>query len=273
MTDARDKRGWLVLPATVVLAILFAYPVASLLARSVTEPTLGLQNFRKLIEAPVYLKALWNTIAISGSVTLICLLLGYPLAYTVAHAGERARRLLILAVLVPFWASILVRTFAWMVLLQKQGLINKVLLGLNLVAEPLTLLYNRTGVLIGMVHILLPFMVLPLTSVLLRIDPVHAKAASSLGASPVRAFCRVYLPLSLPGVISGTVLVFVMGLGYYITPALLGSPGDMMIAQLIEMQVADFGNWGLAGALAVVLFAGTVVTFALLRRSFAGPRP
>lgn len=268
-----DKRGWLVLPATMVLVVVFAYPVSSLLLRSITEPEPGLQNFRKLIESPVYLKALWNTVVISGTVTLICLLIGYPLAYTIAHASERARRLLVFAVLVPFWASILVRTFAWMVLLQKQGLVNKTLLGLNLIAEPLTLLYNRTGVLIGMVHILLPFLVLPVTSVLLRIDPIYAKAASSLGASPVRSFLRVYLPLSLPGVISGTVLVFVLGLGYYITPALLGGPSELMIAQLIEMQVADFGNWGLAGALAVVLFTGTVVTFALLRGSHAGLRP
>lgn len=273
MANGLDKLGWLVLPAAVLLAVLFVYPVSSLLTRSVTEPELGLQNFRKLVETPVYLKALWNTVVMSGSVTLICLLLGYPLAYTIAHSSERTRRMLVFAVLVPFWSSILVRTFAWMVVLQKEGLINKVLLGLNLISEPLTLLYNRTGVLIGMVHILLPFMVLPLTSVLMRIDPSYANAAATLGASPVRSFFRVYLPLSLPGVLAGTVLVFVMGLGYYITPALLGSPGDLMIAQLIEMQVADFGNWGLAGALAVVLLAGTALTFALWRQMLPGARP
>ncbi len=272
MTEGTDRRGWLVVPAAVVLMILFAYPVSSLLVRSVTEPALGLQNFRKLIEAPVYLKALWNTVVISGTVTALCLMLGYPMAYTIANAGERTRRLLIFAVLVPFWASILVRTFAWMVLLQRRGLINKVLLDLGVIAEPLTLIYNRTGVLIGMVHILLPFMILPLYSVLARIDPSYVKAASSLGASPFWSFLRVYLPLSLPGVVSGTVLVFVLGLGYYITPALLGSPGDLMIAQLIEMQVADFGDWGLAGALAVVLFAGTAITFGFIRQSLAGAR-
>jgi putative spermidine/putrescine transport system permease protein len=272
MGEEADKRGWLVLPAAVVLLVLFAYPVSWLLLRSITEPELGLQNFRKLIEAPVYLKALWNTVVISGSVTLICLLLGYPMAYTIANAGERMRRLLIFAVLVPFWASILVRTFAWMVLLQKRGLINKVLLDLNIIAEPLTLIYNRTGVLIGMVHILLPFMILPLYAVLARIDPSYMRAAAGLGATPFWSFVRVYLPLSLPGIVSGTVLVFVLGLGYYITPALLGSPGELMIAQLIEMQVADFGNWGLAAALAVVLFAGTAVTFAFIRRSLTEAR-
>jgi putative spermidine/putrescine transport system permease protein len=200
-------------------------------------------------------------------------LLGYPIAYTMAHAGERLRRLLIFVVLIPFWSSILVRTFAWMVLLQQKGLINKTLIEyLGLIDEPLTLIYNRTGVLIGMSHILLPFMVLPLYSVLTRIEPSLAQAAASLGAPPYRNFVRIYLPLSLPGLVAGGVLVFVIGLGYYITPALLGGPGDTMIAQLIEMQVAEFGRWGLAGALAIVLLLGTTISFALVSRSLIGVR-
>ncbi len=263
-----DARGWLVAPALLVVGVLFAYPVSRLLLLSVTEPAPGLQNFRKLIESPVYLKALWNTIVISGSVTLLCVFLGYPIAYSMAHAGQRLRRLLIFVVLIPFWSSILVRTFAWMVLLQKRGLINTILVEyLGLLETPLTLIYNRTGVLIGMSHILLPFMILPLYSVLSRIEPNLSQAAASLGAPPVRNFVRVYLPLSLPGLLAGSVLVFVMGLGYYITPALLGGPGDTMIAQLIEMQIADFGNWGLAGALAVILLLGTATTFLFISRS------
>jgi len=155
-----------------------------------------------------------------------------------------------------------------MVLLQQKGLINRALIEyLGLIETPLTLIYNRTGVLIGMSHILLPFMILPLYSVLSRIEPSLSQAAASLGAPPVRNFARVYLPLSLPGLIAGSVLVFVMGLGYYITPALLGGPGDVMIAQLIEMQIADFGNWGLAGALALVLLLGTTTTFLLVSSS------
>jgi putative spermidine/putrescine transport system permease protein len=190
-----------------------------------------------------------------------------------AHASERVRRLLIFVVLIPFWSSILVRTFAWMVLLQQKGLINKTLVDyLGLIDKPLTLIYNRTGVLIGMSHILLPFMVLPLYSVLTRIEPNLAQAAASLGAPPHRNFLRIYLPLSLPGLVAGGVLVFVIGLGYYITPALLGGPGDTMIAQLIEMQIADFGNWGVAGALAVILLLGTTTTFLLVSRSLIGVR-
>jgi putative spermidine/putrescine transport system permease protein len=268
MKDRSDARAWLVVPAVLIVGVLFAYPVFWLLARSVTEPVLGFQNFRQLIETPVYLRTLWNTIIISGSVTLLCVLLGYPMAYTMAHAGQRLRRLLIFVVLIPFWSSILVRTFAWMVLLQHRGLINKTLMDyLGLIETPLALIYNRTGVMIGMCHILLPFMILPLYSVLRRIEPSLSQAAAGLGAPPVRNFVRVYLPLSFPGLIAGSVLVFVVGLGYYITPAMLGGPGDTMIAQLIEMQIADFGNWGLAGALAVILLLGTTTTFLLVSRS------
>src|SRR5262245_41215089 len=268
MHEGRDRRGWLVTPAVLIVGVLFAYPVATLLLTSVTSPEPGLQNFASLINSPVYLKALWNTVVVSGSVTVLCALLAYPIAYTMAHCSPRLRRLLIFVVLVPFWSSILVRTFAWMVLLQKRGLINKVLIDyLGLIETPLTLIYNRTGVLIGMSHVLLPFMILPLYSVLSRIDPSLSKAAASLGAPPVRNFLRVYLPLSLPGLVAGSLLVFVMGLGYYITPALLGGPGDAMIAQLIEMQVADFGNWGLAAALSVVLLVGTGSALIFVNRS------
>jgi putative spermidine/putrescine transport system permease protein len=264
-----DTRSWLVAPAAAVLVIVFVYPVFWLLLRSFSDPAWGLQNFRALIDHPVYLRALGNTVVVSGTVTFFCLLLGYPLAHTIANAGPRLRRLLVFAVLIPFWTSLLVRTFAWMVLLQQKGLINQILLQLGLVERPLTLIYNRIGVIIGMVHILLPFMVLPLYSVLTRIDPSYTSAAASLGAPPVRNFLRIYLPLSFPGVLTGTVLVFVVGLGYYITPALLGGPGDTMVAQLIEMQVAEFGRWGIAGALAVILLLGTSVTFALVQRTLA----
>ena len=274
MPEARDARGWLVTPAILIVGILFAYPVTVLLVMSVTSPRLGLQNFVTLVTVPVYLKALGNTVVISGSVTLLCAFLAYPIAYTMANAGRRLRRLLIFVVLVPFWSSLLVRTFAWMVLLQKRGLVNKTLIDyLGLIETPLTLIYNRTGVLIGMSHVLLPFMILPLYSVLSRIDPSLSSAAASLGAPPVRNFLRVYLPLSLPGLLAGSLLVFVMGLGYYITPALLGGPSDTMIAQLIEMQVADFGNWGLAAALSVVLLAGTIAALLFVNKSLiAGVR-
>ena len=271
MNDSETRSALLpVAPAALFLTIIFAMPVGVMLLKSITDPTLGPQNFLKLIESSVYIGALSNTVIVSASVTALCVLLGYPMAYLMAHSSERIRRILIFIVLVPFWSSILVRTFAWMVLLQNKGLINSVLINIGIIDFPLRLIYNRTGVLIGMVHILLPFLILPLYSVLTRIDESYTSAASSLGASPVKNFLRVYLPLSLPGIASGAVLVFVMGLGYYITPALLGGPKDLMIAQLIEMQIADFGNWGLAGALAVILLAGSLLTLAFIRKSLFG---
>jgi putative spermidine/putrescine transport system permease protein len=263
---APSRHALLVLPALILIVGVFIYPVGRLLLRSVSEPVWGLQNFRELLAQPVYFNALVNTVVISGSVTLLCLLAGYPLAFTIARARGRVQRLLIFAVLIPFWSSILVRTFAWLVLLQSRGLVNRTLIDLGIIDMPIVMVHNRIGVLVGMVHILLPFMVLPLYSVMVRIDASYTNAAASLGARPVRNFLRVYLPLSWPGIINGTVLVFVMGLGYFITPALLGGAGDTMIAQLIEVEVADLGRWGVAGALALVLMFGVTVTFALLFR-------
>jgi len=260
------NRAWLVVPGLVLLLVVFAYPVGSLLLRSFSDPVWGLQNFRAIIEQPVYFKALANTVVISGSVTLICLFAGYPLAYSMAQATGRLKRLLIFAVLIPFWSSILVRTFAWLVILQQRGLINRSMINLGIIDTPITMVHNRIGVLVGMVHILLPFMVLPLYAVMSRIDRTYSSAAASLGAPPVKNFIRVYLPMSWPGAINGIVLVFVMGLGYFITPALLGGAGDAMIAQLIEAEVSDLGRWGVAGALALVLLFGVAVTFALLFR-------
>jgi putative spermidine/putrescine transport system permease protein len=260
-----DRRVFLVLPALAVSLGLFIYPVGALLLRSLFEPVPGIQNYRAVVTQPVYAATLWNTVVISASVTAICIVIGYPFAYAIASAGPRARRWLIFAVLVPFWSSVLVRSFAWLVLLQRNGLVNQTLIALGLTDRPLLLTHNRTGVLIGMSHVLLPFMVLPLYAVMARIDSSYMKAAASLGAPPVRSFIRIYLPLTRAGLLNGATLVFVLGLGYFVVPALLGGAGETMIAQLIQSQVSDFGNWGLAGALSVVLLAAVAAAFALLR--------
>lgn len=258
--------GWLIVPACALLLVFFAYPVFWLLLRSASHPHWGIHNYVTIFDRPVYLQVIWNTFVISATTTLSCLLIGYPLAYTMANSSDRARRLLVFVVLIPFWTSLLVRTFAWMVLLQRKGMINEVLMGIGLIEQPLALIYNRTGVLIGMVQVLLPFMVFPLYAVMVRIDKRYSDAAATLGAPPVRNFLRVYLPLSLPGVLTGSTLVFIISLGYFITPALLGGTGDTMIAQMIERQIANFGNWGLAGALAVVLLVSAVALLALVHR-------
>ena len=260
---------FLLAPALIVLGTFFFYPVIVLLSRSVTEPVLGLQSYRTIVTQPLYARTLWNTVEISLSVMLLCLVVGYPFAHSIARASARTRRLLIFAVLVPFWSSILVRTFAWLVLLQRHGLVNQALIALGLTAAPLELTHNRIGVLIGMTHVLLPFMVLPLYAVMARIDESYMAAAASLGAPPLRSFLRIYLPLTRAGLLNGAALVFVLALGYFIVPALLGGPGDTMIAQLIQSQIADFGDWSVAGALAVALLGAIGVSFAVVRRTIA----
>lgn len=259
-----DRHTWLIVPAIALLFVAFAYPVFWLLLRSFSEPVWGFQNYQIFFQKSLYNQVVWNTAAISGSVTAICLLIGYPVAYTMANTTEGIRRILIFIVLIPFWTSILVRTFAWMVMLQKQGIINTTLIDMGLIQEPLDLIYNRAGVLIGMVQVMLPFMIFPLYSVMTRIDSRYTEAASTLGAPPVRNFLRVYLPLSLPGVITGGMLVFIISLGYFITPALLGGRGDTMVSQMIQQRIGYFGDWGTGAALAVVLLVGTVICFSIV---------
>jgi putative spermidine/putrescine transport system permease protein len=220
-----------------------------------------------IVQAPevqrLYLDVLARTFGIALSVTLLCLALGFPVAYLLCNVSTRVADSLMVLVLLPFWTSLLVRTAAWVVLLQKEGLINSALLKLGVIAAPLELLYNRTGVVIAMTHVLLPFMILPLYSVMKGIPAQYMRAAMSLGATPVRAFVRVYVPQALPGIAAGCLLVFILALGYYITPALVGGGGDQMLAAFIAQYTTETANWGLASALGVLLLAATLVLFAL----------
>ena len=258
------RRALLVLPALALLLLAFVGPVGWLLARAFTQPQLGLQNFEALWQRQGYLQVLWNTVEISAMVTPICVLLGFPIAHAMATGSPRLRRWLVFIVLLPFWTSLLVRTFATVILLQRTGPVNAVLIGLGLTAEPLPLLYNMTGVMAGALQVLLPFVIFPLHAAMARIDPAFMQAALTLGARPARAFFRVYLPLTFPGLITGAALVFISTLGYFVTPAMLGGPRQTMIAQLIQDQIAQFGNWGMAGALSLVLLAISGVLFLLL---------
>ena len=258
------RRAWLLAPALLVLAVAFVFPVGWLLSRAFTEPRLGLQNFVLLWDRPVYLRVVLNTLAISAAATPICVLLGFPVAHAMAHGSRLARRLLVFVVLVPFWTSLLVRTFATVILLQRRGPLNAMLLGIGAIDQPLPLLYNMTGLLVGAVQVLLPFMVFPLHAAMARIEPALMQAALTLGANPARAFLRVYLPLTLPGLMTGATLVFISTLGYFITPAMLGGPRQLMVAQLIQDQVGNFGNWGVAGALSIVLLGATALLLGLL---------
>jgi len=218
----------------------------------------------------IYLDVLGRTVAVSASVTVLCLLLGFPVAVLLTRVQGRAGDWLMALVMLPFWTSLLVRTAAWVVLLQREGLINSALLRLGLVGEPLTLIYNRTGVLIAMTHVLLPFMILPLYNVLRQLPPNYLRAAASLGAPPVAAFFKVYLPLAAPGIGAGALMVFIMALGYYITPALVGGGGDQMLSYFVAKYTTETGNWGMAAALGLVLLATTLTLYHVAHRLSGG---
>jgi putative spermidine/putrescine transport system permease protein len=214
----------------------------------------------------VYVEVLIRTIEISIAVTILCFLLGLPIAYLLATLPTSKSNLLLILVLLPFWTSLLVRTTSWLVLLQNEGLVNDLAIWIGLWNEPLELVRNRLGVYIAMVHILLPFMVLPMYSVMKTINPWHMRAAASLGAPGWKAFLKVYMPQCMPGVGAGTLLVFILSLGYYITPALVGGPDDQMISYWIVQNMGRNANWGLGAALSLILLGLTMVMFFIYNR-------
>jgi putative spermidine/putrescine transport system permease protein len=217
-------------------------------------------------EQRVFRDVLMRTLWIAGIVTLLCLLLGYPVAYVIAAQPAGRASVLLFLVLLPFWTSLLVRTVAWVVLLQKEGVLNSLFLSLGVVHEPLKMIFNRFAVYVAMVHVLLPFMVLPLYSVMRSIPPSYVRAAASLGATPLTVFRRVYLPMTFAGIGAGCLMVFIQALGYYITPALVGGAEDQMISYFIAFYASKTVNWGMAAALSIVLLAATLALYAVYNR-------
>jgi len=266
--ERRDARRHLALlvPALLTLGAFFVYPLLGILVRSVDKNGYTLESYRQVFRTGVYLTVIGLTFRTATIVTLICLLLGYPLAYVLATVRPRLARWLMIIVVLPFLTSIIVRTYAWMVLLGRNGVVNQSLVAAGLTPAPLPLLYNQAGVVIGMTYVLLPFMVLTLASVMHGIDPAFVRAAHSLGASRLQAFRRVFLPLSIPGVAGGALLVFILSLGFYITPALMGGPSDVMIAMLIEREVEFTLNWSFASALGSILLVLTLAAFVVYYR-------
>lgn len=254
-------RGRLAWPLLIVLALFYAWPLIQILLMSFGAPNFTVSAYGRIFAVPAYGLVMMNTLWISGLVTAICLVFGYPVAFLLAMANPRLSRLLLLFVVVPFGTSLLVRNYAWMVILGNNGLINSALRSLGLIAEPLPLLYNTFGAVVGMAHVLMPYMVLVLLAAMRGIDRSLGYAAHSLGAAPLRAFCTIFLPLSAPGIIAGSVLVFIMSLGFFITPALLGGRSGTMISMVIEAQINQLVNWPLGAALSILLLA---VTFLLL---------
>ncbi|MBI3145491.1 MAG: ABC transporter permease [Pseudogulbenkiania sp.] len=262
----------LLLPATLLLGVFFLLPVLALLLRSIMEPTPGLQNYAELLGSLTYVRVFFNTFMVAGVVTLITLLVGFPTAWLLAILPKRWSQLMFAVLLLSMWTNLLARTYAWMVLLQQTGLINRILMAIGVIDEPLTLVNNLVGVTIGMTYIMLPFLVMPLHATLRSIDPSTLRAAAICGASRWQAFWRVLVPLALPGIASGALMVFVMSLGYYVTPALLGGTNYMMLAELIAQLVQSLLNWGLAGAAAFVLLVVTLGLYAIQLRYLGGGR-
>lgn len=252
-----DRWLLLVVPTLAFLLIFFGYPVVQMLLRSVQEPTSGLGNYELFFQTEVYVKILRRTVTTAIIVTVVCLALAYPYAYLMSIVSRRWRIVLLAVVLLPFWTSLMVRTYAWIILLQDTGIVNDVLERAGIGRQ--SLIRNTLGVTIAMAQILLPFMVLPLYAVMQGIDRRLVQAAESLGANPAKAFLRIYVPLSMPGVIAGATLVFILSLGFYVTPALLGSPQNAMLSQLIVQQVSTLLNFGMGGTMAAILLAVILV--------------
>jgi putative spermidine/putrescine transport system permease protein len=243
----------LALPALLMVLLLIVLPVGWLAWQSIYQDGFTLENYRRILNEDVYWRTFLFTFEISLLVTGLTLLLGYPLAYA-AHAAPKGWSVFILALVVlPFWTSVLVRAYAWLVLLQRTGVINQLLQSLGIISEPLALVHNMFGTVVATVHILLPFMVLPLYAAMQKIPADLMQAGASLGASPSHAFRRIFLPLSLPGVLAGSTLVFVLCLGFYITPELLGGGRAIMVSMLVSRNVELYNQWGAASAVGVVL--------------------
>ena len=255
------RGAWPALPALVLLFAFFLYPVIRMLGFSIEAGTL--EWYGKALGEGLYLQVFWITFQIAAFVTVICLLLGYPLGFLIATTTPGWATMGFIFVLLPLWTSVLVRTYAWMVLLGRNGVFNRLLVEAGMVDAPLPLLHNFNGVLIGMVHVLLPYMVLPVYGAVRRLDPALVAAAEGLGASSWRIFWRIYLPLTLPGIFAGATIVFVLSLGFFITPALLGGGKVMMLAVLIEQQIHQTLNWPFAAALSAVLLALTLGVYSL----------
>ncbi|MCK1738280.1 ABC transporter permease subunit [Bradyrhizobium sp. 138] len=254
----------LTVPALTILLVVFGLPIVLLFLTSVNAPALSLSNYQAFLRQPANVRVLFQTIQVSVVATAICLIIGYPMAYLITAASKRVRMVLLVLVIIPYLTSLLVRTYAWIVILGDSGLINNLLLSTGLISSPLSLIYSRMAVYIGMVHIMLPVMILPLVSVMMGIDKSLVAAARSMGAPPFAAFWRVFLPLSLPGLRSGLLLVFVFCLGFYITPAALGGLRDAMLSTLIAAQVASSFNMAQTAASAFILLGIAAVMLSVL---------
>jgi ABC-type spermidine/putrescine transport system permease subunit I len=248
----------LIFPGLCFLSVFFIYPILSLIPLSLNYPNISLIEYHKIFSEPLYIEVILNTLWIALIVTFSCLLLGYPVAFFISNIGPKHAGFFLIPVILPFWTSLLVRTYAWMVILQRKGIVNSILLKLGVVSSPLTIMYNEFSVILGMVHVLLPFMILPIYGYLQIRDKNLELAAANSGAGPIKTFFLITLPLSKYSISAGCLLVFVIAIGFFITPALLGGKKVIMISMLIEEYVIEYLDWGFASAISFILLTMTL---------------
>ncbi len=266
MTGRRLGTVALLVPATLIALLAFVVPLARLVGISVSAKAGPFDAYLHVLGDAVYRHVFANTLVIAFAVTLIALLIAFPVAFALTRLSGAARTLVFACVLLPLWISVLVRTFSWMLVLERNGPVNRLLVGSGLVDQPLSLLFNHTGVLIGMVHVLLPYSVLPIYASLVRVDPSLLRASEGLGASAATTFLRVLLPLASRGVATAATFTFLLSLGFFITPALLGGASSITLSMLIDSFVSDRLDWPLASAASVVLLAAALVIVAVASR-------
>ncbi|MEZ5775233.1 MAG: ABC transporter permease [Hyphomicrobiaceae bacterium] len=265
--SGRNSSGWLlVMPFLLLVAVLFLGPILNVLWLSVTEPKPGLGNYAALATSSNLVVILWTTVRICVITTVLSVLLGYSIAYAMANAADGNRNWMLSFVLVSFWISVLVRTFSWLMLLGRNGLVNNTLIAAGIVSQPVEFMRNELGVLIGMVHYMIPYAVLPLLASMMSIDRRVLSASRSLGANGAQTFWRVYLPMTKPGVVAASLLVFILSLGFYVTPAVLGGGKVMMVAEYISVQILVTLRWGTAAMLATLMLLGVLALLFVMSR-------
>ena len=261
-----DPAIYLLLPILLLLTVFMIVPVLRIFILSFFDPDFTVEHYLKFYKVGIYSKILLRTLYISLIVSICSLILGYPVAYLMATISDNKAKVLMIFVVLPMWTSILVRTYAWMVLLGRNGVLNKIMIYFDVIAEPLKVLYTSKAVVLAMVQILIPLMILPLYATMKRIDRNLLRASNILGAGPLRTFGRIFLPLSAPGIMAGFTLVFILSMAFFITPALVGGRKDIMIAMLIESQITRLLNWGFAAALSLILMVMTLIIILIANR-------
>jgi len=253
------KTNLLLLPAISLTLIIIIFPVFELFQSSFFDPDFTTKNIKKFFSKKLYIKVLFNTVKISLGTTFLCFILGYPTAYFIAHSNKKFRGIFLFLILLPFWISILIRSYSWMAVLGIEGVINTIFISIGVLEKPIRMLYTTGTVYLAMVQIMLPIMILTAYSTMIRIEEDYIKAARILGANPIQAFLKIYFPLSFSGVASGSIIIFILSMGFFITPALVGGKKDMMIGNLINFQINQLLNWGFASFIGLVLLLTTLI--------------